>query len=440
MQEQTVLAHLLSQLWFRFGFVAILGFMTGLELHGFLQDRKEEHSGYGQDSAKPPVRFGTSRTYTFIAILGYVCTVLDSSLHLYLMVLAGLIILLAIFFYHKLQIRQSSALQPLVALVVYSYGPTVTFQPAWFLVLLFVSVVFTLNARPLAHHILEMVDRREMLTLAKFLFISGVIIPLLPRSPVSAYIPASPFKIGIAVLVISSISYIGYILKKYFLKRQGYLVAGILGGLYSSTATTLVLARKTRGAVVSAAGLNAGIVAASGVMYIRLLLLVAFLNPAILPHIIIPLVVLSGISLAAAWGKGLRNGSDEEQEAEMGRSNPLELGVALVFAILFVVMIAITRQVIIHFGKSGLDILSFAVGFTDIDPFILSLLNGPYQGVSTVQVTGAILIAAGSNNILKAGYAAVFGNRKLTRDAILFLIMLGTASLVWGFYMAKGLF
>ncbi len=435
MHEQTLITHLMSQVWFQFGMVALLGFMTGLELHGFLKERRGELS-----HGEKPVRFGTSRTYTFIAIIGYACTVLDPSLKLYLIVFAGIMVLLAIFFLHKLQVRQSSALQPLVALVVYLYGPAAVTQPAWFLVLLFVSVVFTLNARPLAHHILEMADRQEMLTIAKFLFISGVILPLLPRTPVSAYIPASPFKIGIAVLVISSISYTGYILKKYFLKSQGFFVAGLLGGLYSSTATTLVLARKTRGAAAASATLNAGIVAASGVMYIRLLMLVAFLNPLLLKNITVPLLALSAIALIFAYLWSREEKIGRKEGSEMGKSNPLELGVALLFAILFVLMIVVTKQVIIHFGKSGLDVLSFAVGFTDIDPFILSLLNGHYQGVGPGQVTGAILIAAGSNNILKAGYAMIFGRRKLTRQATVFLLILGILSLCWGLLTSRGLY
>jgi len=433
MHDQTLISHLMSQVWFQFGMVTLLGFMTGLELHGFLEERKGELS-----KAEKPVRFGTSRTYTFLAILGYACTVLDPSMRLYLLVFAGIMALLAIFFFHKLQVRQSSALQPLVALVVYLYGPAAVNQPAWFLVLLFVSVVFTLNARPLAHQILEMADRQEMLTLAKFLFISGVILPLLPKTPVSTYIPASPFKIGIAVLVISSISYAGYILRKYFMKRQGFIVAGLLGGLYSSTATTLVLAKKTRTASSVSASLNAGIVAASGVMYIRLLMLVVFLNPSMLRDITIPLLMLGAIALITAWIWSREEKAGIKQDSEMGKSNPLELGVALLFAFLFIFMIVITRQVIMHFGKSGLDILSFTVGFTDIDPFILSLLNGNYQGVGTEQVTGAILIAAGSNNILKAGYATVFGKRRLTKQATVFLVLLGIVSLAWGAYISRG--
>lgn len=435
MHDQTLIAHLLSQVWFQFGLVALLGFMTGLELHGFLEERRDEQRG-----EEKPVRFGTSRTYTFIAILGYVCTVLDGSLRTYLTILAGLLILLSIFFLHKLKMRQSSALQPLVALVVYSYGPAVILQPPWFLVLLFVSVVFTLNARPLAHQILEIADKHEMLTLAKFLLISGVILPLLPNTPVSSYVPATPFKIGIAVLVISSISYTGYILKKYFMKRQGFLVAGLLGGLYSSTATTLVLSRKTNEAPEAGPSLNAGIVAASGVMYIRLLLLVAFLNSALLRNISIPLIVLGLITLITALLKSRAVKEIQVQGSEMGRSNPLEVGVAMLFAFLFVVMIIVTRQVILHFGKSGLDILSFAVGFTDIDPFILSLLNGHYQGVGPDQVAGAILIAAGSNNMLKAGYVLIFGKRKLTRQAVVFLSILGVISMAWGMTMSREMF
>ncbi|HDK43650.1 MAG TPA: DUF4010 domain-containing protein, partial [Desulfobacteraceae bacterium] len=263
---------LTSQTWLQFGLVVVSGFLTGLELRGYLNLRSRE------EPDKQSFSFGTSRTYTFIAILGYVFAALDPTLRVYLVGLAGLLVFFALFYYHKLQHRRSGALQPLIGLLVYSYGPAALLKSPWFLILLFVSVVFILNARPLAHWLIDRIAPHEMLTLAKFLLIAGVILPLLPREIVFSFIPASPFKIGVGVIVISAISYVGYILKKYFLKRHGYLVTGLLGGLYSSTATTVVLAKKTRRMTRPNRTLSAGMIAASGVMYLRLLLLVLFLN------------------------------------------------------------------------------------------------------------------------------------------------------------------
>jgi len=434
MLEPSLIHNLVTQIWFQFVQVALFGFLTGLELRGYLDQRCRE------DPKRKCISFGTSRTYTFIAIIGYVFTVLDPAMKVYLAGFAGLLIFFALFFHNKLHQKQPGILQPLIGLIVYGYGPAAVLEPPWFLVLLFVSVVFTLNARPLAHRITAKIDSQEMLILAKFLLISGVILPLLPEKAVSSYIPASPFKIGVAVIVISSISYIGYILKKYFLKRQGYLVIGLLGGLYSSTATTVVLAKKTRRLITSNAPINAGLIAASGMMYLRLLLLVAFLKLSLLKLSLLPFLFLGLITLVVAWMVQKKEIVSPAKASDDGALNPLELGAALLFAGLFVIMMVVTRQVVLHFGKSGLDLLSFVIGFTDIDPFVLSLLGGHYPNVNMQQLTGAILIAAGSNNILKAGYTGIFGKRRVVKGVIFYLLLLGLVSLVWGIFLSRGIF
>ncbi|NOX81131.1 MAG: DUF4010 domain-containing protein [Deltaproteobacteria bacterium] len=422
-----MIQSLVSQTWLQFGLVVVSGFLTGLELRGYLNLRSRE------EPDKQSFSFGTSRTYTFIAILGYVFAALDPTLRVYLVGLAGLLLFFALFYYHKLQHRRSGALQPLIGLLVYSYGPAALLKSPWFLILLFVSVVFILNARPLAHWLIDRIAPHEMLTLAKFLLIAGVVLPLLPREIVVSFIPASPFKIGVGVIVISAISYVGYILKKYFLKRHGYLVTGLLGGLYSSTATTVVLAKKTRRMTRPNHTISAGMIAASGVMYLRLLLLVLFINISLLRLSILPLLSLGLLTLVVAWLVDKRGRVAAADSSEVADSNPLELGTAFLFAFLFVIIMII---VILHFGKSGLAMLSFVVGFTDIDPFILSVLGGHFPNISMQELTGAILIAAGSNNILKAGYTAIFGKHAVVRCVVVYLVLLGLVSIGWGFFVS----
>jgi len=298
--------------------------------------------------------------------------------------------------------------------------------------LLFVAVVFTLSVRPLAHRLTANLDPREIPTLARFLLLSGVILPLLPDRMISSYIPASPFKIWMAVVVISGISYAGYILKKYLLKRQGYLVTGLLGGLYSSTATTVVLARKSRALPRPDPALNAGIIAASGMMYLRLLVLVAIMNPRLLSQATLPLLLFGLLCIGIAILIYRKASASNEATPDLGRSNPLELGIALLFALLFVIMMVITQQVIDYFGKAGLALLSFGVGFTDIDPFVLSILSGHYEAMNLQQLTGAIVIAAGSNNLLKGIYAVSLGGRKNSGKVSILLITLGILTIGYG--------
>ena len=129
-----------------------------------------------------------------------------------------------------------------------------------------------------------------------------------------------------------------------------------------------------------------------------------------------------------------RAGASEKNTVETDDTNPLELGTAFVFAALFVIMIAVTQFVTQHYGSAGLKVLSFAVGFTDIDPFILSLLTGKYS-VTHQEIYAAILIAAGSNNLLKALYALWFGKWKMSAPSFVWLGILGVATIAAGLFL-----
>ncbi len=425
--------HLMESVWFPFLLVGIFGFLTGLEIREYLNQR-----GRNLDDS-PLVKIGTSRTYTFIALLGVILIELDASLYLYMVGMVSLIVLLGTYYSHKLQNGRSGLLQPLIALIVYTYGPGAIMMPPWFVVLQFVAVVFTLSARPFAHSIIEHINPGEILTLAKFLVLAGVILPLLPDEPISPHIPATPFKIWVAIVVISSISYLGYLLKSYIVTRSGYLLTGLIGGLYSSTATTVVLARRSSQLGQPDISLNAGIVSATGVMYLRLILLIAFLNHALLDIALWPLLAfgIGCIALAAIMALAGRRHTADDRSDDQAKTNPLELGIATLFALLFVAMLIVTQQVIQHFGNSGLEVLSFLVGFADIDPFVLSILNGKYADIADHQLVGAIIIAAGSNDLLKGIFAVALGRWRNVRSGALFLFVVSVMTIAVGLLISR---
>jgi len=430
MPDNALFAELLSQLWFRFLLVALFGFLTGLEMREYILFKGRESTDDAQFS------LGSARTYTYIAVLGFVFYVLDPDFRLYLAGLGVLMMFFGLLYYKKLQGGQRGILQPLIALIVYSYGPSLSLLPPWFLVLLFVATVFILNARPLTHRLTETIDRRELMTLAKFLLLAAVILPLMPDQPVIPLLPTTPFKIWVAVVAVSAISYLGYILQRYLFPNKGYLVTGLLGGLYSSTATTIVLARRTRVEGSASAQLDLAIVAASGMMYLRLLVLIALLNSDFLALTAAPFLLLGVGSILFALWRQRRNTTPAVSHAETVSRNPLELGTAFLFAVLFLVMLLLSKGVLHQFGTSGLQVLSFVVGFTDIDPFVLSLLKGEYPSTTLQELAAAIVIAAGSNNFLKAVYAAVIGGWRQQRLAIVSLLILGVLTLGYGLGMA----
>jgi uncharacterized membrane protein (DUF4010 family) len=428
--ETALLPEILSQLWARFLLVTLFGFLTGLEMRAYLLERGGEQADHTH------FRAGSARTYTLIAALGFVLHTLDPAWRLYLAGMGVLTVFYGLFYHHKLQSGQMGILQPLIALIVYTYGPSVALLPPWFLVLSFVATVFILNARPLTHRLLETIDRGELLTLAKFLLLAAVILPLMPDHRVAAWLPATPYKIWVAVVAISGISYLGYILQRYLFPRQGYLVTGLLGGLYSSTATTIVLARRGRAEPQALPQIQAAIVAASGMMYLRLLALILLLNREFLRPTAAPLLLLGIAAIAYGVLRFRHSHAPQETRAEAAGRNPLELGTAALFALLFVVMLVLTKGVLHHFGSLGLQILSFVVGFTDIDPFVLSLLNGQYHATGVRALAGAMIIAAGSNNFLKAVYAVTLGGWPRQRRAFLALILLGILTMGYGLFLS----
>jgi len=402
--------------------VTVFSFLIGVEVKSYRsQFEKAKKENYF---------FGDIRTYSFIGILGFVLYTIDPQNFLtYTVGFFTLSLLYAILYYKNLLEGKRSILLFIVMLLVYSFGALIHTQPLWMSALLYVSIVFILNADKGIEKFVKEINIDEFETLGKMVLLSAVILPLLPDTKIIPYIPLSPFKIWLAVVVISGISYGGYILQKYFFPSKGYFLTGIFGGSYSSTATTVVLARKAK----QVTGLNvidAAIISATSVMYLRLIIVALLFNFEIGKALILPFgsLALFGFIISAFY---LRDPKEKRERPDIVDTNPLELKTAFIFAFLFVAMMVTTQFVTQHYGKSGLEILSFVVGFTDIDPFVLSILTGKFN-VTTLQIVTAIMIAAGSNNLLKAIYALWFGGVKNSYKSALWIAFLGVATIAFG--------
>lgn len=117
--------------------------------------------------------------------------------------------------------------------------------------------------------------------------------------------------------------------------------------------------------------------------------------------------------------------------------NPLELGAAAVFSLLFIVTSLVSTWATAQFGASGIYTLAAVVGISDIDPFVLNLAQGATTGVPNIVLAAAILIAASSNNILKAFYAISFGGGRTTASSAAALIALAAAGIATAVLMAR---
>ncbi|MFA4851051.1 MAG: DUF4010 domain-containing protein [Bacteroidales bacterium] len=381
--------------------------------------------GLAQRRLHPPNEdfksFGTDRTFTFIGIMGFVlCVIKPGDYTLFIGGGFVLIVLLALYYYVRMVTMKIYGITTLiVALLTYCLAPLIITQPKWLFMLVVVTVLIFTELKESFGVISQKFNRDEFITLGKFLVIAAVILPAIPDEPFVPFLSITPYRIWLAVVVISSISYLSYLLKKFVFKNSGIIISGILGGLYSSTATTIILSKKSKTSAITGNQYAAGIILATTMMYLRVLILMAIFNLVLFNELLLSFVVLIFVSgITAVVLLKLKKKVIAENDDIIGNDkNPLEFKVALMFTLLYVAFTFVTYYTINRFGIQGLNILSLLVGVTDIDPFLISLFQGKFAVTGNVLAL-ATLQAIISNNIVKALYAYFLAGKKIRKAVI----------------------
>ena len=359
--------------------------------------------------------FGTDRTFTLIGILGFILYVIAPVTMIPFLVGAIVLsVLLGIYYFYKIKVHQKFGLTSIiVALITYSLTPLVYLQPAWMALLIGVSVLILIEIKEELFRFTSKFSSDEFITLSKFIIIAGIILPLLSHKPISANLPITPYQIWLSIVAVSSISYFSYLLKKFAFPQSGTIITAILGGIYSSTATTIVLARRSN-VDKNIEKIPAGIMAATTMMYLRLLLLAFIFNRKVALHLLLPFLLLfvAGAALSYLLTRKDTTPDNNKYEVKEGK-NPLEFKTAIIFGLLFTFFSLLTHFVLNRYGNTGVNVLSFIVGVTDIDPYILNLFQNTGITLSVSLIVRSTLIATISNNIIKMIYALILGKKAL---------------------------
>lgn len=194
--------------------VLLFSLLIGLE-----QRRLQSEKNYQS------VIFGTDRTFTFIGILGFILYILDPK-NLVLFAVGALIIgtLFSIYYYKKIKLFRSFGITSIiVALLTYSLAPIVVTQPRWLSISIVVSILILVEVKDYLQEFSARIDNAEFITIAKFLIIAGVILPILPRTQAFKIISITPYDIWLSVVVVSGISYLSYLLQNLYSRNPGCL-------------------------------------------------------------------------------------------------------------------------------------------------------------------------------------------------------------------------
>jgi uncharacterized membrane protein (DUF4010 family) len=390
-----------------------LGFLVGLERESSQSKHKK-------------VLFGGIRTYPIISMFGFGCAWLftigeKSLLPIGLIALAALT---AISYFSKFQYDQPGVTTELSALLTFIVGALAMLVDVWASMALGIINTMLLSEKARLEEFVEKLDRVEFLAVLKFLLVTLIILPVLPNKEYTQF-KVNPSKVWQIVILVSTIGFVGYILSKRLGEKVGFWLSGLVSGIVSSTAVSVAYGRMTQQNSQISKNALQGVLVASSVMYLRLLVLIYIISPAIIYSLWWQMILLSGIGFAISLinfptKKYKVSKLDESEKLQ----NPFEIRPAFVFALLFVALSFITGLVKESFGQSGILSLSILVGITDVSPFVLSLINS--TGFTTGMITSAILIAIMSNTIMKGVYFGYFASdvRKET------LIRFGTYALL----------
>jgi uncharacterized membrane protein (DUF4010 family) len=403
--------------------VLFLSFLIGLE-------REEHKVSVGSYS------FGGVRTFPLIGLIGYSLALLSGTQLLPLtvgfLVVAGFLLLS---YWHKLSTSETAGVtSEMSGLATFLVGALVCSGHLWIATTLSVASLLLLDLKAVLEKLAARIAPQEILTFAKFLLLTGVILPVLPQQEFGRF-HINPFKTWLVVVAVSAVSYGSYVLQKLTKKQGGVVLAGLLGGAYSSTVTTLVIAR--RAARENHPHLFAGsILIASGVMYLRLIALLALFNRRLMELLALPFLALALLAVLAGWLWTRRADPGAQSiQREFEPNNPLELLAAFSFAGLFLAMLVITQLAVTYLGKAGVNTLAAVMGVTDVDPFIMGMTQAAGALTPLKVAAVAVAIAASSNNLVKGIYAYSVADRKTGLQSLALLAALAALGLVPLFWL-----
>lgn len=294
-----------------------------------------------------------------------------------------------------------------------------------------VTTAVLLSIKPEMHRFVQRLTREDIYATMKFAVITAIVLPVLPNrvfgpAPFDIF---NPYKIWLLVVLISGISFVGYILIKVVGARKGIGLTGLLGGLASSTAVTLSFTHKSKTDEEFSKPFAIAITVAWTVMFSRVIVEVAAVNLALAKQIFLPLLVPIGAGLAYCAYLFFRQKPD--QETDVTFHNPFELGPAVTFGLVFVFILFLSKAAHVYLGNAGIYLSSIVAGLADVDAIALSLADlSRGETGSGLQTAGrAVMLAAVSNTFFK-GCLVIFMGAASLRRAILpgFFLMLVTGT------------
>jgi uncharacterized membrane protein (DUF4010 family) len=385
------------------GIAVLIGLLLGLE--------RERSRG-----ADEPL-FAGIRTFPLFSAAGYLGAL--ASLSGAPLVLPALVVAvggMAVAAYLREPAERAGVTTEMAAVLCTLLGALVAFGHAGVAVGMAIVTALLLTLKAPLHRIAGAVSEEEILAILKFAVVALIVVPLLPERALGPYGALEPRRLGIVVVLLAGVSLLGYLLVRIVGGRAGWPLAGLLGGLVSSTAVTLSFSGKARESADLVRPLAVGIVLASTILYARGAVVILLLDRPMGWHAAPRLAALMalGLLMAAILFRRLKGGKADA--ARLG--NPVELGHAVMMAAVFAAVLLAARAAQARLGTAGLWAVAAVGGLVDVDSVSVAAARMRQQGVSVEAASGAYILATLANLAFKAGAVILAGGRELARRVL----------------------
>jgi uncharacterized membrane protein (DUF4010 family) len=391
----------------RFAVALGLGMLIGLER----ERAKGDESGAGV------------RTFALISLAGAVAGYLQVQLGLdglALAVFAALAALIVGAYVMAARLGDAGITTEVSALLAFLLGLLCAHGQMQLAAWVAVAMALMLALKDWLHRLARRIDAADIEATLKFAIVTLIILPLVPDrnyGPVPLDV-LNPYKVWLMVVLISGLNFLSYLLIKVVGTEHGTGLAGLLGGLVSSTAVTLGFAQRSRQPGADASALALGIVLAWTVMFFRVVAMSALISGPLGLRLALAMGALCAVSLGACYWLWRRREAAERGEVQAGH-NPFELDQAIKFGLLFGVVVVVAKAAQVYLGDAGLYLAAGIAGLSDVDAITLAMADMARGGGQQLAIAArAIVIAALANTLVKSGLAAGLGSPALRRQTL----------------------
>ncbi len=380
---------------------------------------------------KEPV-FAGIRTFVLLALTGFTGGALHFLLSpwVFVAILLSVMSLTAISYWitsNKGDIGATSELAGLMAMIL---GALTFLGYIELSLMITVIVLVLLSTKMQLMNVIGKITNEEIYALVRFVVVALLIFPFLPNEDYGPYQVINPREIGWVIILTSGLGFLGYVLMRALGAKKGILLTGILGGLVSSTMVTWVFSKKSKEGDSLNSLYTSAILAACTIMVVRVALWVFLFNKELLVGLALPLGILFLTAAGASVYFLVRNKEGDNVETQLPLGKPLEMTNAILFGVLYVVILLVITFANDYFGDEGIYITSGIAGLSDVDAISISISKMSVITISASTAQNAILIATLANTIAKFGIALWASSREMRKNVLIGYGLIFVAALV----------